>query len=571
MSKRLLYRTFGGCLSALLVVGGCGEGRRSDIYDTVIIGGTLYDGSGGPGRPADIGIREGRIVKIGRVARTRGAGRFIDARGMAVVPGFIDIHTHCDTDIGNPETRANLNYLTQGVTTVVTGNCGAGTYQLAELRRRLESGGIGTNLAHLAGLGTLRAAVLGTGDVQPGPEDIDKMKALLLQALNEGAWGLSTGLMYIPDRYARTEEIIALNKVVAQAGGLFSPHQRNEEEYLVESTREVLKIAAESGARTEIAHFKCAGKFNWGKLRQAADLIQEARDAGLAVTADLYPYDKAAIMPLWAIFNIPKESRELYDLSLSAVDADSKSAEGRALRLAYARRLADALADPALRAGIRDWTYRGDPDKVNWLVVEGWHNISVVNATKNAAVAGSLFSDLAGRTGRDGFDIAADLLAAEPDDVVVSVCAMSEEEIGYAMSRDWTMISSDGGSVRFGFGNVHPRSYGSFARFFAKYVREDHAVSFEKAIRMTSGLPAETLGLPDRGLLREGLAADIVVFDPSVIQDRATYLTPHQYSAGISFVLVNGRLAVDAGKPTGTLAGKVLLRPAASKPSAVSK
>lgn len=569
MSKRLLYGALGSCLSALLVIAGCGEGRRSDIYDTVIFGGTLYDGSGGPGRQADIGIREGRIVKIGRVARTRGAGRNIDATGMAVTPGFIDIHTHCDSDIGKPETSANLNYLTQGVTTVATGNCGAGTYQMAELRRRLESGGIGTNLAHLVGLGQIRAAVLGMGDVQPGPEDLDKLKALLLQALNEGAWGLSTGLMYIPDRYARTEEIIALNKVVAQAGGLFSPHQRNEEELLVESTREVLKIAAESGARTNIAHFKCAGKFNWGKLRQAADLIQEARDAGLAVTADLYPYDKAAIMPLWAIFNVPNENRDFYDLSLRAIDADSKTVEGQALRKAYVTQLRNALADPVLRTGIRDWTYRGDPDKVNWLVVEGWHNISIVKATNDAAIAGSLMSDLAARTGRDGFDIAADLLTAGPDDVVVSVCAMSAEEIGHAMSRNWTMISSDGSSVRFGFGDVHPRSYGSFARFFAKYVREDRTVSFEKAIRMTSGLPAETLGLTDRGLLREGFAADIVVFDPSVIQDRASYLAPHQYSSGLSFVLVNGRVAVDAGSPTGILAGKVLLRPAGRTPPGI--
>jgi N-acyl-D-aspartate/D-glutamate deacylase len=549
----------------------CFIGSRSGICDVVIVGGTVYDGSGSPGRSADIGIREGTIVKVGRIGRVKGDARVIDARGQAVVPGFIDMHTHCDMDIGNPETRANLNYLTQGVTTVVTGNCGTGTYQFSELRRTLESGGIGTNLIHLAGLGPIRAAVLGTGDRQPSSDEIEKMKGLLLQALNEGAWGLSTGLMYIPDRYAKTEEIVALNKVVAEEGGLFSPHQRNEEDFLIDSVREVLRIATESGVRTNIAHFKCAGKFNWGKLGQAVTLINEARAAGLKVTADLYPYDKAAIMPLWTVFNVPKESRKLYALSLQVLeDADSMSNEGLALRKAYAKQLAEALGDPALRARIRDWTYRGDPDKVNWLVVEGWHNITIVSAKKKAALAGELICDLAGQTGRDGFDIAADLLMEEPEDIVISVCAMSEEEIRHALDQEWTMISSDGSAVRFNVGNVHPRCYGSFPRFFAKYVRKEKAVSFEKGIRMTSGLPAATIGLTDRGLIKEGFQADIVVFNPSTIQDQATYLAPHQYSTGISYVLVNGLVAVEGGKYTGALAGKILLRPAKSASPPIS-
>jgi N-acyl-D-aspartate/D-glutamate deacylase len=535
------------------------------------VGGTVYDGSGSPGRSADIGIREGTIVKIGRIGRAKGALRVIDARGQAVVPGFLDIHTHCDMDIGNPETRANLNYLTQGVTTVVTGNCGTGTYQVSALRQKLDSGGIGTNLIHLVGLGPIRAAVLGTADRQPSSDEIEKMKGLLHGALNEGAWGLSTGLMYIPDRYAKTEELVALNRVVAEAGGLFSPHQRNEEDLLIDSVREILKIAAESGVRTNIAHFKCAGKFNWGKLRQAVSLIQEARAAGLPVTADLYPYDKAAIMPLWAVFNIPKGNRELYALSLQAQDADSSSDEGLALRKSYAIQLAEALDDPDLRASIRDWTYQGDPDKVNWLVVEGWHNFTIVSAKKNAALTGMLICDLANQTGRDGFDIAADLLMEEPEDIVISVCAMSEEEIRHALDQEWTMISSDGSAVRFNVGNVHPRSYGSFPRFFAKYVRDEKAVSFEKGIRMTSGLPAATLGLTDRGLIKEGFQADIVVFNPSAIQDQATYLAPHQYSTGISFVLVNGQVAVEEGHFTGALAGKVLLRPDKSSSPSVMK
>jgi N-acyl-D-amino-acid deacylase len=548
----------------------CFIGIRSGVYDVVIVGGTVYDGSGSPGRSADVGIREGTIVKVGRIGRVKGDARVIDARGQAVVPGFIDIHTHCDMDIGNPETRANLNYLTQGVTTVVTGNCGTGTYQFSELRRTLESGEIGTNLIHLAGLGPIRAAVLGTGDRQPSSDEIEKMKGLLLQALNEGAWGLSTGLMYIPDRYAKTEEIVALNKFVAEEGGLFSLHQRNEEEFLIDSLREVMRIATESGARTNIAHFKCAGKFNWGKLGQAVTLINEARAAGLQVTADLYPYDKAAIMPLWAVFNVPKESRELYALSQQALDADSLTTEGLALRNGYAKQLADALGDSVLRARIRDWTYRGDPDKVNWLVVEGWHNITLISAKKNTALEGELICDLASRTGRDGFDIAADLLMEEPNDIVISVCAMSEEEICYAMGQEWTMISSDGNAVRFNAGSVHPRSYGSFPRFFAKYVRNEKVVSFEKGVRMTSGLPAATIGLTDRGLIKEGFQADIVVFNPSTIQDQATYLAPHQYSTGISLVLVNGQVAVEEGKYMGALAGKVLLRPAKSASPPIS-
>jgi len=570
LPKKIILGLLGACAGTSLLAVSCFIGSRSEVYDVVIVGGTVYDGSGSPGRSADVGIREGTIVKVGRIGRAKAGARVIDARGQAVVPGFIDIHTHCDMDIGNPETRANLNSLTQGVTTVVTGNCGTGTYQVSALRRTLEGGGIGTNLVHLAGLGPIRTAVLGTGNRQPSSDEIEKMKGLLLQALNEGAWGLSTGLMYIPDRYAKIEEIVALNKVVAEKGGLFSPHQRNEEDSLIDSVREVLKIAAESGVRTNIAHLKCAGKFNWGKLRQAVTLIHEARVAGLQVTADLYPYNKAAIMPLWAVFNVPKESRELNALSLQALDADSLSNEGLALRKAYAKQLAEALGDPASRARIRDWTYRGDPDKVNWFVVEGWHNITIVSAIKNAALAGELICDLANRTGRDGFDIAADLLMEEPDDIVISVCAMSEEEICYALGQEWTMISSDGSAVRFNVGNVHPRSYGSFPRFFAKYVRNEKAVSFEKGIRMTSGLPAATIGLTDRGLIKEGFQADIVVFHPSTIQDQATYLAPHQYSTGISLVLVNGQVAVEEGKYTGVLAGQILLRPAKSASPPVS-
>jgi len=570
LNKKIIFGLLGACVGISLLAVSCFIGSRSGVYDVVIVGGTVYDGSGSPGRSADVGIREGTIVKVGRIGRVKGDARVIDARGQAVVPGFIDIHTHCDMDIGNPETRANLNYLTQGVTTVVTGNCGTGTYLFSELRRTLESGGIGTNLIHLAGLGPIRAAVLGTGDRQPSPDEIEKMKGLLQGALNEGAWGLSTGLMYIPDRYAKTEELVALNRVVADAGGLFSPHQRNEEDFLIDSVREVLRIATESGVRTNIAHFKCAGKFNWGKLRQAVTLINEARAAGLQVTADLYPYDKAAIMPLWTVFNVPKGNRELYALSLQAQEADSSSDEGLALRKSYAIQLAEALGDPDLRARIRDWTYRGDPDKVNWLVVEGWHNITIVSAKINAALAGELICDLAGQIGRDGFDIAADLLMEEPEDIVISVCAMSEEEIRHALDQEWTMISSDGSAVRFNVGDVHPRSYGSFPRFFAKYVRKEKAVSFEKGIRMTSGLPAATVGLTDRGLIKEGFQADIVVFNPSTIQDQATYLAPHQYSTGISYVLVNGQVAVEGGKYTGALAGKILLRPAKSASPPIS-
>lgn len=570
MQKKIIGGLLGACLGISLLAACCFIGNRSEVYDVVIVGGTVYDGSGSPGRSTDVGIREGTIVKVGRIGDVKGAARVIDARGQAVVPGFIDIHTHCDQDIGKPETRANLNYLTQGVTTVVTGNCGTGTYKMSELRQALESGGIGTNLIHLAGLGPIRTAVLGTGDRQPSSDEIGKMKGLLLQALNEGAWGLSTGLMYVPDRYAKTEEIVALNKVVAEEGGLFSPHQRNEEDFLIDSVREVLRIATESGVRTNIAHFKCAGKFNWGKLREAVALIHEARAAGLQITADLYPYDKAAIMPLWEVFNVPKESRELYALSQKALDADSLTTEGLALRTGYAKQLAEALGDPVLRARIRDWTYRGDPDKVNWLVVEGWHNITLISAKKNTALEGELICDLASRTGRDGFDIAADLLMEEPNDIVISVCAMSEEEICYAMGQEWTMISSDGNAVRFNVGNVHPRNYGSFPRFFAKYVRNEKVVSFEKSIRMTSGLPAATIGLSDRGLIKEGFQADIVVFNPSMIQDKATYLAPHQYSTGISLVLVNGQVAVEEGKYTGALAGKVLLPPAKSASPPIS-
>ncbi|MFC2163727.1 amidohydrolase family protein [Acidobacteriota bacterium] len=527
-------------------------------FDLVITNAKIIDGAGKPAFSADIGIQGDSIVEIGHI-KGKKAVRIIDANGFVVAPGFIDMHTHCDWGLGENEIKANLNYLTQGVTTVVTGNCGNGNFKIPEITKLWTEQGIGTNAVHLVGFGTIRREILGDSNITPTPEDLDKMKSILDQALRDGAWGMSTGLMYIPDRYASTEEVIEMAKVLNTHGAIYSSHIRNEEAYFLDAVRETIRIGKESGVRINVSHMKAAGKSNWGKMKEAIRLINEAQSAGMIITGDIYPYNFAATMPIFHIFNVPKEAQSLIELEKRLVEEESASTEQNQIANQLAEELAKALRDPSMRKKIRKLTLEGDPEKVNWIVVEGWDNIAVVSAKKNTHLLNKILSDLATEENRDPFDIAVDLFLEEKNDLVVSVCTMCEEDIHLAMSQDWVMVSSDGGTIPYGEGVVHPRTYGSFPRFFRKYIREDRIGDLLKAIHMTSALPAEAIGLDDRGQLLEGYKADIVIFDPEKICDNATYLDSHRYSSGIEYVIVNGKLAIDQGKYTNTLNGRVLL------------
>lgn len=384
------------------------------------------------------------------------------------------------------------------------------------------------------------------------------MQAIMKQALDEGAWGLSTGLQYIPDRYASTEELVAVTKIVRDYGGIYTSHQRDEEAHLVEAVEETIRIGKETGVRVNSAHLKGAGKDNWGIMEDAVKAINEARENGIEITADMYPYDKAATAPLLSIFNIPREWEESKEIEAIVSDEGVPSEEKHKLQEVI-ERLADAFTDERKREAIRKLTVEGDPERVNWVLTWGWHNFTIVNAKKNTHFIGKILSDLGEEQGRDPFDIAADLFAEEKLDIVISLCAMSEDDMKHAMRQDWLMISSDGGAVPFESGAVHPRNYGTFPRVLRKYVREEKTLTLEAAVRKMTSLPAHLLQLKNRGMILESFKADLVVFDPDTVRDNADYVNNHAYSSGIDYVLVNGKITIDDGSYNDSLNGRVLL------------
>lgn len=527
-------------------------------FDILIKNGKIIDGTGNPWFYGDLGIVGDTISEVGNL-KGKTAAKTIDAKGIVIAPGFIDMHTHCDYGLGVPATKANLNYLSQGVTTVVTGNCGSGTFKIAETRAKWEEQGIGTNAVLLVGFGTVRKEVLGEEDPAPSAEELEKMKSILRQAMEEGAWGISTGLQYIPGRYATTEEVIALTEVVGEYGGIYTSHQRDEEEHLAEAVKETIRIGKKTGVRVNAAHLKAAGKNNWGLMKETVRLINEARARGIYVTADMYPYDKAATAPILTIFNIPKDMKHLIDLEKKIMDESTPPMERLKLLKLAVDEFVKALTDKTKRGKIKKITLEGDPEKVNWVKTWGWHNFTIVSAKKNTHLIGKILSDLAQEQQRDAFDIAADLFIEEKLNLFISLAAMSEEDMKHAMKQDWLMISSDGSAIPYKQGSVHPRNYGSFTRVLRKYVREEKTLTLEQAVRKMSSLPAHLLQMKDRGLLLKGYKADVVIFEPEKVRDNATYLDSHQYSSGIEYVLVNGKITIENGQYNKTLSGKVLL------------
>lgn len=519
-------------------------------FDILIKNGKIVDGTGNPWFYSDIGIIGDKIVEIGNLARKQ-AARVINAKGLVVTPGFIDVHTHCDGALWGPKYNSLINYVTQGVSTVVVGNCGGAIFKIAEAKEEGEKFGIGTNVAMLVGFGIIRSEVMGEENRSASPEELGKMKALLRQAMKEGAWGMSTGLQYIPDRYASTEEIIEMTKVVGEYNGVYASHLRDEGEHLLEAVQETIRIGQETGVRVNASHLKAAGKANWGLMQEAVDLINKARIMGIEITADMYAYDKGATVSLGYIFNYPEDL-------FSEIRQKYKDKE------TYYKHFADeikkALGDKMNRERIRKQTVNGDPEEINFVDMEGWHNFTIVNAKKNMPFVGKILSDLAQEQQRDAFDIAADLFVQEGNDIKISLAAMNEEDMKLALKQDWLMISSDGNHIT-GFlrGAAHPRNYGNFPRVFRKYVREEKILTLEQAVRKMTSLPAQFLRLKDRGLLLRDYKADILIFNMNEIRDNATYLNPLQYSTGIEYVLINGKINIENGEYNKSLNGKVLL------------
>ncbi|MCL0089087.1 D-aminoacylase [Dehalococcoidia bacterium] len=521
------------------------------MFDIIIKGGQVVNGSGASPFRADVGIKDGRIKAVGRLDADAPAAEEIDATGLIVAPGFIDVHSHSDfTLLVNPRAESKVR---QGVTTEVIGNCGSSAapvkeerldllkeqvdldsmelewdwLTMAEYLARLRKQGTALNVVPLIGHGTIRAAVMGFDDRAPTATELGSMKGLIEQAMRDGAWGISTGLIYAPSFYADTEELIELSKVAAGYGGVYSSHIRGEGKTLLDAMSEAIRIGRAAGLPVQISHHKAAGSENWGKVVRSLALIDRAREAGFDVTADQYPYIAAS-----------------NDLSDSLP---------RWMHVGGKVELLNRLRDPAVRKRLRE-EMKKPPGY--------WENVKISYCKTNKDYEGMSIQEVADLRGIDPYETVFDLLCEEAATVSIVHFAMREEDVRTVMQHPAVMIGSDGSALAtYGMlnrGKPHPRNYGTFPRVLGKYVRQEKVLPLAEAVRKMTSAPAEKLGLKDRGRIAEGLWADITVFDPQIICDRATYTDPHRYPDGIEYVLVNGTVVIERGEHTGRLAGRVL-------------
>jgi dihydroorotase/N-acyl-D-amino-acid deacylase len=502
-------------------------------YDLLIRGGRVVDGAGNPWVYGDIGIRGDSIVAIGRLAPDS-ARRVIDATGRVVAPGFIDIHTHARGGIFNDPMAQN--YIRQGVTTLMEGNDGGSPIPLAPFFEKLHAAGIGVNFGSFAGQGSIRQQAMGLVDRAATAEEMTQMKALLEQAMKDGAFGMSTGLFYVPGNYTPTAEVVELAKVAARMGGMHISHMRDEAANVLESVRETIRIGEEGGLPTQVTHHKIIGKMNWGRSKETLALIEAARERGVDTTIDAYPYTAsstgtAALFPQWSL-------------------------EGGAKQLLA--RLSDQAVRARIKAAIVDRILndRGGGDA---------KNVVMASCRFDASLDGKSLSEVSVARGRtpgaeDAAETAIEIQQKGGCSAVYH--AISEEDVERVLAYPFTMIGSDGGITRFGHGAPHPRSYGTFARVLGRYVRERRVLTLEQAIHKMSGLPAARLGLYDRGLIRPGMKADVVVFDPARVRDRSDFPKPHQYAEGFEWVLVNGLPVIEGGQLGSARPGRVLYGPA---------
>ncbi|HEY2431271.1 MAG TPA: D-aminoacylase [Vicinamibacterales bacterium] len=551
--------TLSGLLCALAVLRPAASALQSP-FDVLIVHGHVVDGTGSPWYAADIGIRGGRIAAIGHLAGLP-AAQTIDAGGRVVAPGFIDLLGQSELTVLVEPTLPSKIF--QGITTEITGEGGSVapldaaivaadkvTYDHfgivpdwrnhAQYFARVEKQGLGINMAHYVGATQVRRMVLGDADRQPTPADLDRMRALVREAMEQGAVGVSTSLQYAPAPYAKTEELIALASEAAKYGGVYATHLRSEGDAVLDALDEAIRIGREAGIPVEIWHVKAAGRRNWGRMKEIVAKIDEARRQGVDISADTYGYaawfnSLSAFVPPWAH------------------DGGDE-------------RLIARLKDPATRAKIRaDMTNPDDRSWDNeWQEIPGPESV-LIGAVQNPelrGIQGKTLKDAAGAWKLDPIDALCEILIRDHAFTEVAVFAMAEGDVSMAVAQPWVAFDNDSQGTaptgRLGQEHPHPRAYGTFPRVLRKFVREDKLLSLEEAIRKMSALAAQKMRLADRGVLKAGIWADIVVFDPASVTDVATFAEPNQLSKGMDAVLVNGVPVIAGGKATGALPGRVL-------------
>ena len=519
-------------LLTLLLALGTSHAYSQNSYDIIISNGRVIDGSGNPWYEADVAINGERIVRIGDLSSDTGS-QVIDANGLIVAPGFIDPHTHAlrgILDVPNAESA-----LLQGVTTLTEGNDGTSPFPVDEHYQTILDKQISPNWGIFVGHGTIRSQVIGAEDRDPTPDELEQMKDMVQQAMQHGALGLSTGLFYVPGSFASTEEVIELSKVAAKHGGIYISHMREEAAQLIDSVNETIRIGEESGIPVQMTHHKVIGVENWGSSVESLRLVDQARERGIDITIDQYPYTASqtginALIPQWA-------------------------QEGGRVRML------ERIESPETRAAIKNEVVlkilydRGGGDP---------RNIFISRNTWDPSMTGKNLAELTVEAGmnptpENASEVVFEILKGGGATAVYH--AINTDDVDRIMQHPVTAIGSDGPVGIFGEGTPHPRQYGTFARVLGHYVRERAVLTLEDAVRKMSSQTARRLGIHNRGLLTEGYYADIAIFDADEIIDKATFEEPHQYAIGIKFVLVNGQVVVEQGRHTGRRPGKIIYGP----------
>ena len=560
--RKLLILTFILTLSLMAIAQGQSRlSSQPQSFDIIIKGGVVYDGTGRPARKVDVGIKGDRIAAIGNLSRAMAAS-VVDASGLAVAPGFINMLSHSESSlIRDPR---SLSELKQGVTTQIFGELSMGPLNdemkrrlreqqgdvkydiewttLAEYLNYLEKRGISQNVASFIGAATIREYVIGLADKPPTPAQLDEMRELVRREMEAGALGVTTALIYPPAFFAKTDELIELCKVAARYQGKYTTHMRSEGNQLIEAVQETIRISREAGLPAEIYHLKASGEANWPKMDQVIRMIETARRQGLKITANMYTYPAGgtgldAAMPPWVF------------------DGGREAAYQRLQDPATRRKIADAIRTPT-----NDWEnlylLTGSPERIL---------LASFRTEKLKPYTGKTLAEVARMRGKDPIETIMDLVLEDRSRIGTIYFLMSEDNIKKQIARPWVSFGSDAASIApegvFLRSAAHPRAYGNFARLLGRYVREGKVISLAEAVRRLTSLPATNLGLDHRGFLKVGMFADVVVFDPQTIADRATFENPHQLAVGVRDVFINGAQVLKNGEHTGVKPGRALWGP----------